>query len=282
MEQTPLGYKNEVPFFSGLGDAVGLASKFGIGEDCFVFLSDRLPIEDCRPMVELMEKNHLDGVINVREVKEPQHYGVCVINDQKIITRIVEKPKEFVSNLAVSGAYIFSKRISTHMFELLRQQSTAPLIEGKERQFTPIIQSLIESGAKIGVNVMQKTILDFGRISMLLEGNRYLLSQVPDLEVRVQDQLKAKRIENTQIIHPVFIGNNCTITNCVIGPNVSIGDNVIINKCVLANAVIGDCSTLENIITENSVIGDFVTLDNLVKNNISIGDSSTLASTSNF
>jgi glucose-1-phosphate thymidylyltransferase len=282
VEQTPIGYKNEIPYYSGLGDAVGLAAPFGKDDDCFIFLSDRLPIDDYTSMLEKMKANDLDGIINVRIVKDPQHYGVCVINEQEIITRMVEKPKEYISNLAVSGAYCFSKRITGKMFEYIAQQAQQPLAAGKERQFTPIIHRLIQEGAKIGINVMEKPILDFGRIGLFLEGNQYLLNQHPNLEATYQPLIAQKKIERTQIIPPVYIGKNCTITSSVIGPNVSIGDNVIINKCVLENCVIGDCSSLDSIITENSVIGDFVTLDNLVKNNISIGDSSTLASTNNL
>jgi glucose-1-phosphate thymidylyltransferase len=278
-EQVPLGFKNEIPYFSGLGDALALTAKHGIDDDCFIFLSDRLPIEDYTSMLKKMEQEGLDGIINVKEVKEPQHYGVCVINSEKLLTRIVEKPKEYLSNLAVSGAYMFSKRYTKKMFEYLENQAKQPLLNGKEHQFTPIIQKLIDDGAKIGINVMEKPILDFGRISELLEGNQYLLNQCDKLEEYACQLTEQGKIKNVQIIPPVYIGKNCKIANSVIGPYVSIGDNVIINKCIIANVVIGDCSTLESLITENSVVGDFVTIDNMVKDNISIGDSSTLAST---
>jgi glucose-1-phosphate thymidylyltransferase len=281
VEQTPIGYKNEIPYFSGLGDALALAGKFGRGEDCFIFLSDRLPMEDYGPMVMKFVQDKLDGIINVQKVEDPSHYGVCVLNDLGFLTRIVEKPKEFISNLAVSGAYLFSKRVTTKLFDGLDLQAQQALVNGKEHQFTPMIQKIIDDGAKIGVNIMKEPILDFGRIKLLLEGNKILLNKVPNLDASYRKLIEQKKIQNTQIIPPVYIGSNCTIGNSVLGPNVSIGDNVIIQKCILSNVVIGDCSTLENIISESSVIGDFVTLDDLVKNNLSIGDSSTLATTKN-
>jgi glucose-1-phosphate thymidylyltransferase len=281
-EQTPVGYKNEIPFFSGLGDAINLAGKEGRNDDCFIFLSDRLPMDDYTPMVDKMFKEKLDGVILVRRVDEPSHYGVCVVDSDNIIKRVVEKPKEFVSNLAISGAYIFSKNVTPKMFSLLDAQAKKSLIANQEHQFTDIIQKIIDNGAKLGVQVMQSPILDFGRVSIFLEGNHILLNSHPSINENYDELIKQKKIQNTSIIPPVYIGKNCVVSNSVLGPNVSIGDNVILTKCILTNVVIGDCSTLENVITENSIVGDFVSLESMVKNRISIGDSSTIATTNNF
>jgi glucose-1-phosphate thymidylyltransferase len=273
-EQQPVGYKNDVPIFSGLGDAIGLAGDIGKNEDCFIFLSDHLPIDEYSVMIKKMEADQLDGVLSVAKVDNPKYYGVVVPNNEGIIDQIIEKPKKPISNLAVVGGYVFSHKITSKLFDFLAKQAKSPLKNGEFHQFTPIIQQLIDEGAKFGINILENPILDFGRPQTILDGNRYLLKTADQKDIQIVDP---KKIINSTLISPVFLGKNCVITDSVIGPNVSIGDNVILNKCIIAESIIGDCSTLEKIITEGSIIGDFVTLDSLLKNSISIGDSSNLS-----
>ena len=79
----------------------------------------------------------------------------------------------------------------------------------------------------------------------------------------------------------MFIGKDANISNSIIGPNVSIGDDLVIEKCVLSESVIGDGVFLKKIISSNSIIGDYAVLEDLIKNNITIGDS-TYITTSNM
>ncbi|MFW9946461.1 MAG: hypothetical protein ACFFDX_06480, partial [Candidatus Odinarchaeota archaeon] len=78
-----------------------------------------------------------------------------------------------------------------------------------------------------------------------------------------------------------FIGKDVKITNSVIGPNVSIGDDLVIDKCIISESVIGDGVIMKKIISTNSIIGDYSILEDLIKNNITIGDS-TYITTSNM
>ncbi len=77
-----------------------------------------------------------------------------------------------------------------------------------------------------------------------------------------------------KIVPPVFIGNNTNISDSVIGPNVSIGDDVSLNKCIMSNSVIGDGAKLRKIISSESIIGDYSIIEDLIKKSITIGDSS--------
>lgn len=280
VEQKPLGYSNETPYFSGLGDAILLAKKALENDDIFIFLSDRLPLEDYTPILLNFHKEQCDGIINVKKVKTPQFYGVVVVDEEGYITKIVEKPKEFVSDYAVSGAYLFGKNMIPRLFELLEEQSKIKLENGQEHQITPAIEKLIEEGVKIKINEMSEEILDVGRPESLLEANRLLLS-----DSKLQDPLYEKlyqsgNIVDSKIVPPVYIGKDVKISNSIIGPNVSVGDRAELSKCVINESVVGDGAILKKIITSDSIIGDYSILEELIKKNIIIGDSTYITTSS--
>ena len=277
IEQEPLGYSADEPFFSGLGDAILLAKDFAQNDDCFIFLSDRLPIEDYSQMLLTFHQCDCDGVINVRKVENPQYYGVVVIDEEKFITKIIEKPQEPISNYAVSGAYVFGRSLTAKLFKLLEEQSRKPLQNGEEHQLTPIIQKLIMEGSRIKISEMHQDVLDFGRPNSLLDANRALLSDTKITDPLYENKVASRNIINSKINPPVYIGENVSIANSVIGPNVSLGDNLFIEKCIISESVIGDGVQLKKIITSNSIIGDYSILEDLIKNGITIGDSSYIA-----
>jgi len=274
VEQSPIGYAHDTPYFSGLGDAILLAKDHVKDDDFFIFLSDRLPLEDYSSILLTYHQQTCDGVINVKKVANPEFYGVTLLDKDGYISKIIEKPQEYVSDYAVSGAYIFGKKLTSRLFELLQEQSKVPLKNGEEHQLTPMIESLIQEGKKIRVNEMKSEILDFGRPESLIEGNRHLLSELKLKDPLYEKLIQAGNIIDSRIVPPVYIGQNVKIFNSVIGPNVSIGDNLEIQKCILSESVIGDGVNLKKVISSNSIIGDYSTLEDLIKNNITIGDSS--------
>ncbi len=275
VEQIPVGYINEVPYFSGIGDAISLAERNVKDDDCFIFFSDHLPTEEFSSLFTQFSEKHLDGILNVKEVEDPQYYGVCEVDSTDLVKKVVEKPQKFVSNLAITWGYVFSKSITQKMFSLLAAQAKEPLISGKSHEFTHIIQKLIDDGAKFGVHVMKSPILDFGRAEDFLAGNLYLLEHQGKHK---NETILSPKIQDSTIIPPVYIGSHCKISSCIIGPNVSIEDNAILHRSIISETVIGENSMLENVITSKSLIGDFVSLENLIKNSIAIGDSSAIIS----
>jgi len=281
VEQEPIGYDGDTPFFSGLGDAVLLAKNYVKNEDCFIFLSDRLPLEDYSSIILTYHQCPCDGVINVRKVQNPQFYGVTLTNEEGYITKIIEKPEEHISNIAVSGAYLFGKEIVPKLFELLETQSQIEIENGQEHPLTPVIAQLIDLGIKLKINEMQSEIIDFGRPESLLDGNRFLLSELKLKDPLYEHLFQSGNIKDSKIIPPVYIGKDVKIFNSVIGPNVSLGDDIMIEKCLLSESVIGDGVFLKKIISSNSIIGDYSVLEDIIKNNITIGDS-TYITTSNM
>ena len=274
IEQKPLGYEADTPYFSGLGDAILLTKSLVDNDDCFIFLSDRFPLEDYSQILLKFHQDISDGVINVKQVDNPSFYGVIELDGNGTVKNIVEKPKNPKSNFAVSGAYLLGMNITPRLFELLEEQSKIPLENGQEHTITPIIQQLIKEGFKLKINEMKKEILDFGRPKSLIVGNRLLLTEVKIQDPTYETLYQSGNIVDSKIVPPVFIGENTKITDSVIGPNVSIGDNVVLEKCILSESVIGDGANLKKIISSGSIVGDYTILEDLIKKSITIGDSS--------
>ena len=279
IEQEPLGYEADTPFFSGLGDAILLAKEFVENDEIFIFLSDRLPMEDHSQILLNYHQDICDGVINVKRVDNPEYYGVTELDENKNIKSIEEKPKKPKSDYAVSGAYLFGMSIIPRLFELLETQNKKPLANGQEHAITPVIQQLIEEGFKLKINEMKREILDFGRPESLLAGNRQLLSEAKLKDPTYEKLVQSGDIIDSKIVAPVFIGEGTKISDSVIGPNVSIGDNVTLSKCILSDCVIGDGANLKKIISSESIIGDYSILEDLIKKSITIGDSSYITTT---
>jgi len=281
IEQKPLGYTADEPFFPGLGDAILYAKNFALNDDIFIFLSDRVPLEDYSSILINFHQCKCDGIINVKKVEEPQHYGVVKLDNEGFLTHIVEKPAFPESKIVVSGAYIIGKSIINQFFDLLEIQRKKILENGEVYQITPILDKLIQEGARVKSNEMNGEVLDFGRPESLLKGNRYLLSEIKNQDPVYEDLIKNGMIIDTKIIPPVYIGKNVKIIDSVIGPNVSLGDDLDLEKCILSESVIGDGVRLKKIISSKSIIGDYSVLEDLIKNGISIGDASFITTSNN-
>jgi glucose-1-phosphate thymidylyltransferase len=220
----------------------------------------------------------LDGILAVMRVPKERSssYGILEVDKKTgLITRAVEKPKDYISDLAIAGFYAFKPKTMKRIYYHLKKEVEDFRNKEGEAQFTPAIQALIDEGFKIGTIEFHKEILDFGKPDTLLEGNKFLLKK--------QDTILGGPIENisdSSLTSPSFIGQGTEISNCVIGPYSSIGDNCILKDCILKNSVIGDGCVLERIITQNSIVGDYVTMDNLIKDNMIIGDRSNIRSSS--
>jgi len=244
VEQHPTGFKKNYPFYSGLGDAIALAAKYGRDDDCFIILPDRFPLEDYTPMIEITKEKQLDGCINAQMVEDPQHYGVIVLNSERNIDIIMEKPKELISNIAVSGAYYFRKYLSSIMFDMLEEQSKQFITDFKEHHFTSIIQKLITKGFKIGHNLMERQVLDFGRPDNLIQANKAFIDEM--------------NLGNVKF----FLGKDSKLNNTNIGDYTSIGNNSILENCSIENAIIGDNCVLKDLSLKNAILDENSTNSN--------------------
>jgi len=285
IEQEPRGYNDDIPFYWGLGEAVYLANtRFGESsysnkkedkkDGSLIFLADMIPIEEYSYLMYRYYESDVDGIITVMEVPEEDagSYGVVVIDKNSLIQKLIEKPKKFVSNLAIAGIYAFSNSATKALFDILKGYLNKRTESSKEIYLTDSLQDLINIGFKIAAINLKKGILDFGRPSEVLKGNKYLLEKH---SIKVED-FKELHItsEKSYIKNPVYIGENSKILNSVVGPFVSIGADSVLENCILENCVIERNTKLKNVISEKSIIGSNVNVENISKNNLIIGDKS--------
>ena len=286
IEQEPRGYNDDVPFYWGLGEAVYLANtrfeessypnkKADKRDGSLIFLADMIPIEEYSYLMYRYYESDVDGIITVMEVPEEDasSYGVVVVDENSLIQKLIEKPKDFISNLAIAGMYAFSNSTTKALFDIIKGYLDKRTESSKEIYLTESLQDLINSGFKIIAINLKKGILDFGRPSEVLKGNKYLLEQ-KSVKVEEYKELNITS-EKSYIKNPVYIGENSNIINSVVGPFVSIGAESVIENCILENCVIERNANLKNVISENSIIGSNVNIENISKNNLIIGDKST-------
>ena len=285
IEQEPRGYNDDIPFYWGLGEAVYLANRRFEEEEyankeedkrngSLIFLADMIPIEEYSYLMYRYYESDVDGIITVMEVPEEDasSYGVVVVDEDSLIQKLIEKPKDFVSNLAIAGLYAFSNSATRSLFKIIKKYLDKRTENSKEVYLTESLQDLINSGFKIAAINLKKGILDFGRPSEVLKGNKYLLEQQ---SVKVEE-FKELNItsEKSYIKNPVYLGKNSKIINSVVGPYVSIGADSVIENCILENCVIESNALLKDVISEKSIIGSHVKVENISKNNLIIGDKS--------
>ncbi len=285
IEQPPRGYLDGIPFFGGLGEAVYLSNvrfkkqdfktkEQNKREGSLIFLGDMIPIDEYSYLMYRYFESDVDGIITVMEVpnEDASSYGIVTVDKDSIIQNLVEKPTDFISNLAIAGIYAFSYSATLALFKIIKGYIDQRSENTKEIFLTQSLQDLVEEGFKIEAVKLKQGILDFGRPSELLKGNKFLLTQA---SVKREDFHKFNiTIDRSFIKNPIFLGENTKIINSVIGPFVSIGKNSNIENCILENSVIEERADLQNIISSNSIIGCDVKIKNISKDNLIIGDKS--------
>ena len=211
-----------------------------------------------------------DAVIWVKQVDQPEAYGVVKLNEKKEIVELVEKPKEFVSDLAVIGIYYF-KDIGVLKNELQHVLDNN-IINGGEYQINDGIKRMMADG-KVFVTGQVDEWMDCGNKNVTVETNTRMLGFLEkDGENLVSSDVT---LENATIIPPCCIGEGVTIANGSVGPNVSIGDGCTIENSEIKNSLIQNQTVIKNANLDNAMIGNHVYYDGKYTT-ISIGDYSTL------
>lgn len=234
----------------GLGHAVMTAREW-VGQDDFcVYLGDNLFEHGAKPFVDAFREQKSAARIALVEVPDPSAFGVAEMQGEQIV-RLVEKPKEPVSNLAVAGLYCFTPEI----FDAL--DGMPPSARG-EYEITDGIQRLIERGASVIGQRVQGWWKDTGKPADLLEANHLLLEK---LETDIQGEVhnskitgriflpEGSRVINSLIVGPVYLGENVTIENAYIGPFTSVGRDSVIRDAEVENSVIDAETQIENLST---------------------------------
>lgn len=211
-----------------------------------------------------------DSVIWVKQVDKPEAFGVVKLSEQNEIVELVEKPEEFVSDLAVIGIYYF-KDVSVLKNEL-QYVLDNDIINGGEYQINDGIKRMMEKGMKFVPGKVDEW-MDCGNKNVTVETNQRMLGFLEkDGEVLISDSVEK---ENANIIEPCFIGENVVLKNATIGPYVSLGANTVIENSTVKNSLIQSKSTIKNANLDNAMIGNHVIYDGNFET-ISIGDYSVM------
>ena len=211
-----------------------------------------------------------DGVMWVKKVENPSAFGVVQLNQNNEITDLVEKPEEFVSDLAVIGIYYF-KDVAVLKNEL-QNVLDQNLTRGGEYQINDGITAMRENGLKFVPGKVDEW-MDCGNKNVTVETNGRMLNFLhQDGEKTISENVK---IVNSEITEPCYIGENVELVNAKIGPNVSIGDGTKIENSTIKNSLIQTFAEVKNADLDNAMIGNFARFDGNFKQ-ISIGDYSVL------
>jgi glucose-1-phosphate thymidylyltransferase len=250
---------------AGLAHAVLTAEEF-IGTSPFVmYLGDNLLRDGLRGLVSTFTEHEPDALILLTPVEDPESYGVAELDDEEHIVRLIEKPKEPPSNLALVGVYLFQNLI----FDAAR--SLEPSWRG-ELEITEAIQKLIDDGRTVRSEVVRGWWKDTGQLADMLEANRLVLEElVTSIEGEVDDGSKVEgrvvlgpgaRLERSVVRGPAVIGAGAVIEDAFIGPYTSIGDDVHVRRSEVENSIVLSGSVVEDLGTrmEASLLGKEVKL----------------------
>lgn len=211
-----------------------------------------------------------DSVIWVNKVKHPQNYGVVALDEKENIVQLVEKPQDFVSDLAVIGIYYFKAiEVLKEKLEKVVQQQLQP---GEEYQINHGILAMMEEGYQFKPGKVAHW-MDCGNPEITVETNSKLLGILAE----EQQPLIAESVvlENSTIIPPCAIGEGVRLVNSTVGPNVSIGAYTEVYNTQIEDSIIQNHSKIENGSLKKAMIGNYVRFNGSFTT-ISLGDYSEL------
>lgn len=205
-----------------------------------------------------------DGVIIVHKVEDPSAFGVVQLDEDGNINNFVEKPKEFISDLAIIGIYYFKDGdfLKQEMQHLIDNDIT----DKGEYQLTSALESMKQKGTKFKTGAVTEW-LDCGNKNATVYTNQRILELKKD-EFKTPESLKN---HNSILIEPVCIEDGVSLSNCIIGPHVSIGKDCVIENSVISNTMIQANSQIKNKVIKNSMIGNHVTISGNASE-LSVGD----------
>jgi glucose-1-phosphate thymidylyltransferase len=222
-------------------------TEYFVGDEPFVvFLADNILKGGIHEMVNDFEESQAAAEIALCHVRNPQSFGIADLKDGKIV-RLVEKPKEPPSDLALVGIYFFRKPV----FDAIRRLQPS---WRNELEITDAIQTLLDDGLEVRHRLVKGWWKDTGLPEDILEANQLVLSELSSYNKGTfEKDVKASGIvcvdegtivlSGTTLRGPLIIGKNCRIgPGCYVGPYTSIGDNTTIQGAEVENTIImGDC-----------------------------------------
>jgi glucose-1-phosphate thymidylyltransferase len=199
---------------------------------------------------ELKLDKDCDGVIWVNKVEDPRPFGVVKLDGAGIITEFVEKPLEFVSDLAIIGIYYFAdgERLRKEMQFLIDND----IKEKGEYQLTNAMENMKQKGARFKAGAVDVW-MDCGNKNAMVDTNTKVLGFLKEDKGLVSPKAT---LTGSLLISPCFIGENVTLVNSIVGPNVSIESGATITNSVVRNSIVRPSVQITDAIIDNSMLGE--------------------------
>ncbi|MFH1006499.1 MAG: sugar phosphate nucleotidyltransferase [Candidatus Latescibacterota bacterium] len=239
----------------GLGHAIGLTESLVGGEPILIIYGDTIFEGDLPNGISDL----VDGMIGVKQVADPARFGVVKLEGKRIVD-LVEKPEQFVSDLAIVGVnYI---RNTPLLFECLGELLAENIRTRGEYQLTDAFRKMVDKGAVLEVFSVAGW-FDCGKPETLLATNRYLLRK----------ESKPSAIVGSTILPPVFIAPSATIIGSIVGPYVSVAEGARVEWSIVKDSIIGAEAVVQHGLLEGSLIGNKALVRGAPQR-LNVGDSS--------
>jgi glucose-1-phosphate thymidylyltransferase len=236
----------------GISHAIGLCKDFIKDDKFVVYLGDNVLRKDLLDYTKKFQKSNSDAMILLCEVDDPTRFGIAELDKNKqAIKKIVEKPKNSTSNLAVIGVYFLTPKI----FGIIKKLKPS---WRNELEITDALQMLIDEGNKIEYDIVTGWWKDTGTPEDILHANSLILDSIGkenqfviNKDAKIQENIvigKNSTISRDSFVKgPTIIGENCVIgPSARIGPYVSIGDNSKVKNCDIENSILMDNTTISS------------------------------------
>ncbi|MCY7351331.1 MAG: NTP transferase domain-containing protein [Cytophagaceae bacterium] len=205
-----------------------------------------------------------EAIVWVQQVAEPSAFGVVKLDGANEITGFVEKPKEFISNLAIIGIYYF--RDGAYLKQELQFLIDNDIQVKGEYQLTDALENMRRKGTKFVPGQVQEW-LDCGNKEATVQTNQRYLEFIRETDLVAATAV----LINSVVVPPVFIGENVCIENTVLGPHVSVGNGTRISGSVVRNCIVQENSVIENVNLADSMLGSFARIEGRPLD-LSVGD----------
>lgn len=239
----------------GLGHAISVASEtFDGDEEIFIILGDTIFDVDLSKVFQSKS-----STLGVKSVEDPSRFGVAICKDDQIV-RLVEKPKEPISKLALVGLYYIKN--SKLLVDSLNELFDKDIRTKGEFQLTDALQIMIDKGEYFTTFPVDGW-YDCGKPETLLSTNQFLL----------KSRGTKKRYDNVVIIDPVYISETAIVENSIIGPFTTIAENCEIIDSIIKNTIVNSGARIEKAMLKDSIIGNNALVKSSFKK-LNAGDSS--------
>jgi glucose-1-phosphate thymidylyltransferase len=248
----------------GLAHCVLIAREFLADDDFVMYLGDNLLEQDLAAFVDAFESARTDAdppaaQILLKQVPDPHRFGIAELDADGRVVRLVEKPEDPPSDLALVGVYLFDPTIHDAVAAI------EPSARG-ELEITDAIQWLIDEGHRVRCELLTGWWIDTGKLTPLLEANRLLLDK---LTTRIDGSVDAASVvdgkvvveEGSEVVNstlrgPLAIGRGTRVVDSFVGPFSAIGDRCeIVNSEIEHSVVMDDSKVLDIPRLEDSLIG---------------------------